>query len=240
MGLIKTPAIVLGNRDLGEADRLVTFFTAAHGKITATAKGVRRIRSRFGGSLEPFTHCQLIVFQKTRDALYRIQQADILRSFRSLREDLDRIQRASRVASLTSAMVPLGEPNGALFNLLLDTFTALAERDGEMTLRLFEIRLLQYSGVQPRFETDLCLRCRTRLQKPGFFFSPASGGIVCPRCRHQDGSVAAPITVGAAAFFRQALKMSPRLAVRLRATPAMKDELRNLLDTYFDHLLDRV
>src|SRR3990172_1838230 len=108
MSLIKPPAIVLGSRNLGEADKLVTFFTPRHGKITGTAGGARRVRSRFGSSLEPFTHCQVILFQKTRDALYRIQQADILQSFQELREDLERIFWASSATSLTAAMVPEG------------------------------------------------------------------------------------------------------------------------------------
>lgn len=239
MGLLKTPAIVLGSRNLGEADRLVTFFTQAHGKIVATAKGARRIRSRFGGSLEPFTYSQLILFRKSRDALARVQQTDILQSFRELREELDLIRRASHVASLTSAMAPFGEANTALFELVLGTFSALPRQDRDLVIRLFEIRLIQYSGYQPRFESEECLRCRDRLAGPRLYFSPASGGIVCRRCGVQENSVTHPITVGAAAFFRQAFKMSPRLAGRLRAAPAMKEEIRYLLESYFDHLLDR-
>ncbi len=239
MGLLKTPAIVLGSRNLGEADRLVTFFTRAQGKIVATAKGARRIRSRFGGTLEPFTHCQLIVFLKSRDSLPRIQQVDIVRSFRELREELGLIRRASHVTSLTSAMVPFGEANPALYDLVLNALGAISQNGWELAIRLFEIRLIQYSGYQPQFDTEQCLRCRGRLTRPDLFFSPASGGIVCRRCRVQEGTLSQPITSGTAAFFRQAFRMSPKLAGRLRAAPAMKEEIRNLLENYFDHLLDR-
>ena len=239
MSLIKTPAIVLGSRNLGEADKLVTFFTPRHGKITGTAGGARRVRSRFGSSLEPFTHCQVILFQKTRDALYRIQQADILQSFRELREDLERIFWASRVTSLTSAMVPEGDANPAFFTLLLETLASVLGKDGELATRLFEIRLLKYAGYQPRLEMEGCLRCHRKLDRADIFFSPVSGGIICKLCRGQENAVTPAISRGAVAFLQHALRMPPQLAVRLKATPGMKDELKNLTEVYFDYLLGR-
>jgi DNA repair protein RecO (recombination protein O) len=239
MSLVKTPAIILGTRNLGEADKLVTLFTHRYGKIKGTAKGARRVKSRFGGSLEPFTHCQFILFQKTRDSLYRIQQADILQSFRELREDLERILWASRVAALTSAMAPEGEANPPLFNVLLETFTALQDQDGELATRFFEIRLLQYTGYQPRLEMEVCLGCQGKLDPQNIYFSPVHGGIICKDCSGREKALATVVTRGTIAFFRQTLRMSPRLISRLKATPMIRNELKNLLEAYFDHLLDR-
>lgn len=239
MPLVKTPAIVLSTRDLGEADKLVTFFTYRTGKINGTARGARRIKSRFGGNLEPFTHCQIILFQKTPDALYRIQQADILQSFRELREDLDRILWAHRVTRLISAMVPEGESNPTLFEVLLETLIALLGQDGELSTRLFEIRLLRHTGYQPRLELEVCLGCRGKLGPKVVFFSPVHGGIVCRACSSREGAQPRPVTRGTIAFFRQVLKMPPRLASRLKATPTMKTELKDLLEVYFDYLLGR-
>lgn len=239
MSLVKTAAIVLGTRNLGEADKLVTFFTHQSGKITGTARGARRIKSRFGSSLEPFTYCQIILFQKTPDALYRIQQADIVQSFRELRENLDRILWASRVTALTSAMVPEGEANPTLFNVLLETLISLQGSDGELVTRLFEIRLLRYAGYQPRLEVEVCLGCRGKLDPRAIFFSAVHGGIICRACGGREGLPFQPVTRGTIAFFRQALRMPPRLASRLKATPSMKEELRDLLKAYFDYLLGR-
>ncbi|MCI0525982.1 MAG: DNA repair protein RecO [Nitrospira sp.] len=239
MPLIKTPAIVLSTRDLGEADKLVTFFTHRSGKIAGTARGARRIKSRFGGSLEPFTHCQIILFQKTPDSLYRIQQADIIQSFRELREDLEHILWASRVTALTSAMVPEGEANPMLFNVLLQTLISLRGPDSELATRLFEIRLVRYTGYQPRLEVEACLGCRRPLDSKTIFFSPGHGGIICKSCSSREGPQSQPVTRGTIAFFQQVLRMPSRLASRLKATPVIKDELKDLLEVYFDHLLGR-
>lgn len=239
MSLIKTSAIVLGSRPLGEADKLVTFFTLLHGKITGAARGARRMRSRFGSSLEQFTHCEVILFQKTRDALYRIRQTDILQSFQDLREDLDRIRWTSRVTALTSAMAPEGEPNAQLFNLLLETLTALKGKDGELATRLFEVCLLGCTGYQPRLEMEGCPRCRHRLDAADVYFSPTFGGILCRVCKNREGNDAMAVSRGTVAFLKQALKMPPKLAFRLKAPPTMRDELKNLLEVYLDYLLDR-
>lgn len=49
MALYRDEGVVLRTAKLGEADRIITLFTRAHGKVRAVAKGVRRTKSRFGG-----------------------------------------------------------------------------------------------------------------------------------------------------------------------------------------------
>src|SRR5437870_4497519 len=72
MPLLKTPAIVLKSRKWGDADRIVTFFTLKHGKVRGVARGARRMKSRFGGTLEPFVYCDLVLYEKPGDSLYRV------------------------------------------------------------------------------------------------------------------------------------------------------------------------
>ena len=57
----RTEGIVLRRQDLGEADRLTTVYTLHHGKLRLVAKGVRRLRSRKAGHLEPFTRVALLI-----------------------------------------------------------------------------------------------------------------------------------------------------------------------------------
>ena len=60
-GKFKTEAVVLRSIRYGEADRVLHLYSAAHGRIGAIAKGVRRPRSRFGGRLEPFFRLDLVL-----------------------------------------------------------------------------------------------------------------------------------------------------------------------------------
>src|SRR5947209_6760668 len=50
-----TPAIVLRQRKLGDADKILTLYTARFGKVDAVAKGVRKTKSRMAGHVEPLT-----------------------------------------------------------------------------------------------------------------------------------------------------------------------------------------
>jgi len=55
MGLGRSAAVVIGSFPLGESDRVVTFFSRDFGRLRGVAKAARRLKSRFGGSLELFT-----------------------------------------------------------------------------------------------------------------------------------------------------------------------------------------
>ncbi|MDP2948050.1 MAG: DNA repair protein RecO, partial [Chloroflexota bacterium] len=61
--MYKTEAIVLRQRKLGEADKIVTLYTPNYGKLDAVAKGVRRPKSRLGGHLEVLTHVMVMLAQ---------------------------------------------------------------------------------------------------------------------------------------------------------------------------------
>src|SRR5439155_21527274 len=100
MSLLKTAAITLRSRKWGEADRIVTFFTLQHGKLRGVARGARRMRSRFGSALEPFVNCDLNLFERRNDPLYRITQVDIRETLPQLREDLALRAEAARMAKL--------------------------------------------------------------------------------------------------------------------------------------------
>src|SRR6202165_4480238 len=55
------PAVVLRKLDYGEADRIFTLLTRAHGKVGAIAKGVRRPESKLGPSLELYGHVDVLL-----------------------------------------------------------------------------------------------------------------------------------------------------------------------------------
>jgi DNA repair protein RecO (recombination protein O) len=81
MPLYRTEAIVTGGWNLGEADRIVSFYTRRMGRIRGVAAGSRRIRSKFGGRLQLLTHGTLLCFAKENRELYRINEFEPLDCF---------------------------------------------------------------------------------------------------------------------------------------------------------------
>jgi DNA repair protein RecO (recombination protein O) len=80
MGLQETEALVLKNYNLSEADKIVVFLTKESGLIRGVAKGVKRLKSRFGSSLEPFSFINLAYFQKDDRELVSIREVELVKS----------------------------------------------------------------------------------------------------------------------------------------------------------------
>src|SRR5918992_2041651 len=99
----KTRAIVLSHFDLGEADRIVTLLTPEVGKVRAIAKGVRRQKSRIGGSVEPFAELD-IVLARGRN-LDIVTQVSVRHAWLALRDGLESTAIAWYVGELADRAV---------------------------------------------------------------------------------------------------------------------------------------
>src|ERR1043166_140870 len=112
----RSPAIILKRMDLGEADRIVTFYARDVGKVRAVAKGVRRATSRSAGHLEPFTLSD-VLFAVGRE-LDVISQVDTLESFRTIRENLDLTTHAFYLTELVDLLTEDRSENHVVFDTL--------------------------------------------------------------------------------------------------------------------------
>ena len=74
----KTEAIIIGSLNLGEADKLVTFFSLDRGMQKGVAKNARKSFRRFGAGLESFTYCRIHLHEREHQDLLRIESADII------------------------------------------------------------------------------------------------------------------------------------------------------------------
>lgn len=196
--LYKTEAIVLRQRKLGEADRILTLFTPVYGKLDAKAKGVRKTSSRMSGYLQPLNRCMVQLAQGR--SLEVITGCETLESLQGLREQLESLSRALYAAELADRFVPERVESLGTYRLLLDTLrrlqrvsdgAAAAEWGHDLAVRYFELRLLDQSGFRPQLER--CAGCDRGLEDASSFFSPVAGGAVCASCG--TGAVASlPIT----------------------------------------------
>jgi DNA repair protein RecO (recombination protein O) len=228
MPLKATQAIVIGGHNLGEADRIVVFLSRVAGKVRAVAAGARRIRSRFGGSLELFTYGRLLYFERPNRDLHRVSEFAILHPYGGLRTDLDRLGAGAYAVDLLRGAVEEGEPPGGLFDLLLGVLSELEEgRPAAPALRAYEVRLLGLLGYLP--ELTRCVGCRRAVPETGAAsFSPRQGGLLCAVC----GPAAPdpfPVSPEALGFLRGALRAEFRAAARAALPAPALEELRALL-----------
>jgi DNA repair protein RecO (recombination protein O) len=181
MSLYRDTGVVLRVHKLGEADRIVTLITRRHGKVRAVAKGVRRMKSRFGARLEPFGHVDVQFY--TGRSLDIVTQVETLDAFGiGLVGDYPRYTAGCAVLETADRLaVEEGEPAMRLYLLVAGALRALAagERDPSLVLDAFLLRAMAYAGWEPA--VDECARCGE--PGPHQAFSVPAGGSVCYRCR---------------------------------------------------------
>lgn len=177
-------AVVLRTHDLAEADRIVTLLTRRHGKVRAVAKGVRRTSSKFGARLEPFSHVDLQLVEGR--SLHIVSQAMTRQPFgESLVHDYPAWTTGQVMLETADKLVVEDhEPALQQYLLLVGALRALAEgtSDGPTPPRVlldsYLVRSLAVAGYAPTLSH--CARCGVETAD---FFNPASGGVVCSRCR---------------------------------------------------------
>ena len=188
MPLLQSDSIILKTYPLGEADRIVAFFSRDHGKLRGVANGARKMKNRFGASLEPLAHSRIQFFERENRDLVRIQSADLLDSPMKLFQDYDRALCAGRVVELVDRFIPEHEPQDAVFRLVRMTVRALEQGCSiEFAKCYFEVWMLRLSGVFP--DLFLCAVCSRPLDiHEERFLAPGLQSVVCGSCDHRNAS----------------------------------------------------
>jgi DNA repair protein RecO (recombination protein O) len=195
VSLYRDEGVVLRTHKLGEADRIVVLMTAGRGKVRAVAKGVRKTKSRFGGRLEPPNRASLLLYQGRE--LDVITQAETIEHHPALRDDLDRLTDAISLVEAVDQVAQEGEPNAALYRMLIGALRTLAgaELRSPLLVAAFYWKLLALEGVAPVL--DGCVRCGTggagpepATPVPLVSFDPVEGGALCRD--HRRGTALEP------------------------------------------------
>jgi DNA repair protein RecO (recombination protein O) len=179
-------AIVLRSQPFKERDRLVTFLTEHHGKLTGVAKGAIHSK-RFGGTLDLFA-CSRFRYKEGQGELVFIEEANLKRDFVELRTKLENISAAGYFADLILRLTEDRHPAREVFLLLAHYLYLLEEKTATFEIvRSFEIKLLERLGWAPVLEE--CVNCGApffgeELSPEDSFVSLAveRGGFLCPHC----------------------------------------------------------
>lgn len=178
----ETEAIILKTFSLGEADRLVSFFGRSSGRMRGVAAGARRLKNRYGSTLETLSHVQLwYVERETRD-LVRIQQCELLESFHKAQSDYTLSTGLAVISEVAEQVLPEHETAEAMFRLVLLAVREIERRAAwELPLSYFAFWTVRLGGYLPQF--DRCAKCGTTLgERPGFH-ATWEPGLLCEKCK---------------------------------------------------------
>jgi len=231
----RVEAVVLRHINYGEADRILTLYTREIGKLKAIAKGVRRVKSRKGGHLQPFTRSTLML-ARGRD-LWIITQAETVDAYMPVREDLVKTGYVSYIIELLDRFSYEEGVNQALYRLVIATLERICKsEDPAPAVRYYEIRLLDLLGFRP--ELFRCLHCGAEIQPEDQSISALLGGVLCPRCRNQD-SAGKPVSLDALRYLRHFQRSSYSVAMKADIPAGVMREMEGLMNHYLTYILER-
>lgn len=177
----KLRALVLSRKKIGEADRLVTFFTKEQGLLRAIAKGVRKIPSSRGGHLEPFTSVHVLLHESKAGSYVGAIETE--EYFRDLHSDNDALLRARRAVYALLKLFDVEQQLPEVFDAFVHAWQELPRLSLEKR-RLLEsslhVRMMQSAGLMP--ELRACAECGSQHPVDTVILSPKDGWWKCLLC----------------------------------------------------------
>lgn len=148
---ISTEAIILRRVNYGEADRVVTFITAAHGQVSGYAKGVRKQKSKLAGGLELCMLSEISYFPSKRaDGLATITSTRMKEFYDEVVKDYDVLQDVFSLLKIIDKASEF-EESPLLFTLSVELLRGLNARNSSAAVTLWfllRLSLLLGQGLQ--------------------------------------------------------------------------------------------
>ncbi len=232
---LKSRAIILSGRDLGESDRLVGLLSRDFGRLSAVAKGAKRSTRRFAGALELFSLVEMGAVDSGRDLL-RLDSCDLLDPYPAIRSDVRRYGAACYLCELARELFPEREPAEAAFGVLAWALAGLDAGGDFPWERVAALRLIGLAGFAPHLSG--CLRCGASPAGRPMHFSPGRGGVLCPGCAAGEPA-AVEVSAGTLGLLGEAARLEPAKLTRLRFSRLALEESEALLTALLRHTLRR-
>jgi DNA repair protein RecO (recombination protein O) len=231
----KVEAVIIAHRDYGEADRLIRLFSLEHGKLSAIAKGARKIKSHKAAHIEPFTYSSLVLAKG--QTFWILTQADTREGYPGIRENLRKTARAAYILELADHLTGDEQPDSAIFHLITETLKRIdAVEDPFSSVLFFELRLLGFSGFRPDFFH--CVSCRKEVQPQDQYFSLHQGGVVCPDCAAIGGSLI-PVSQNTLKYLRHFQRSHFSKLANVKVNEKTRSEISRVLNPYISYVTER-
>ena len=236
MPLHESEAIVLRSYPLAEADRLVSFLSRTMGRVRGVAAGARKIKSRFGSTLQNLSHVRIWYYERETRDLVRINQCEMIESFLDAFGDYASSVALALFSEITEAVLPEREAADANFRLLLlAAQTVKRTRKPEVPLAYFSLWTVKLGGWLPAF--DVCVKCGSVLTgRETIYFSPSALAALCGNCRRAGMRAVSPVALSAVR--RMLLERVDRIADE-SVSPVAAREITDVMLDIIEQQIDR-
>ena len=184
MATINVKGIVLAENNMGDYDKMLTILTPNLGKISCSAKGARRPKSALLAGTQLFCFCEYLMYQGT--STYHINSCETIEMFYKIRTDLDKLKYAIHLNKIVQDVTDENQNCYNILQLYLNALYILSEteKDKDLVVSIFKLRLLKILGFTPRIMA--CVTCQKKENLN--YFSIRDNGFKCEACSRQDKS----------------------------------------------------
>ncbi len=238
MGLVETEGLILKSYSLAEADKIIVLLTQNEGLVRGVAKGAKRLKSKFGGSLEPFSIIQIQYFQKEERELVSIRQIDLIKSFFDNASEPQFLQKFSYLVDLLVEFAPPHDPNERLYRMTKVCLETAAENPAslESIAVYFELWILRLGGYLPNWSN--CDGCKRELDSDEKTQLQINFHLYCQSCQKSRNNWA--ISARQRQIFINAQRFSPAKFIEFAKN--YSDEVREvsiILRRIISHILGK-
>lgn len=231
---INTTGLILRETAYKETSKILTILTAAEGKITAMAKGVRRRGSKMAGGAQLLAFSDMTLSENR--GRYVLTEAQSIELFEGLRTDVELLALGSYFAEVMEAVSDEDMQNPGILSLGLNALYALSEknRDPALVKAAFELRMMCLAGFAPA--ADGCAACGTDM--PDSPVLNLTGGVVlCRKCAAAEPGERAELCPGALAAVQHIITCEPK---RVFSFSLGEDSMRRLAHAAESYLLTQL
>ena len=169
---VKVNGITLSAVNYKESDRILNVFTLERGKLTVSARGVRKANAKMKALSEPFCFAETVLAE--RGGRYTAVEVNAFDTFYALRLDVKKYYAGLCALEFTNAFYPEETVSEEHFSLLVDYLKKLCDaRFAEKLLIEFLIKAVKISGYA--LDLTVCPICGEIIEEK-VYFSAAAGG----------------------------------------------------------------
>lgn len=176
---VNVTGMVLSSMQVNDYDRRIVLLTSRRGKITAFAKGARRMNSQLMGRTNPFCFGEFQLYEGRNS--YNVEQARIDNYFEELTSDMKLVCYGMYFLELADYYTYENMEAVNELNLLYASFKALitGKIPPALIRYIFELKMMVFHGTYPQcFSCNICSD-----EKNLWYFSAARGGVICDECK---------------------------------------------------------
>lgn len=225
--IFTTDAVVIRERQSGEADRLLTLLTRDRGVINAFAKGACRPKNKLHSSTQLFSYASFTLYEGKSISVNEAAQKEL---FFGLREDIEKLSLAQYFCEVMCLSVPSNTYSDDYLRLLLNSLYFLAEGvlPAKMLKSVFELRTAVIEGYMP--ELSSCANCGADTGQ--MYFDIENGSLICLECKVTSKKLK-PLTGAVLAAMRHISNASFKDLFRYSLSGESLNALSDITESYF-------